>query len=992
MSEIYTVIVVILGILAVSGLFVGVSNDAVNFLNSAIGSKAAPMKTILLVASIGILLGTVTSSGMMEVARNGMFNPGLFSFHEVMMLYMGVMFANVILLDLYNSMGLPTSTTVSLIFCLLGAAVAVSIYKISNDGALGMGDLNHFINTGRAMGIVSAILLSVVIAFTFGTLIMYISRLIFSFRYTAMFRRFGAFWCGASFTAILYFAVFKGLKTPLAGSAAIEWIDQHILLSLFLCWAVGSLLLFFLQRLKINILRLTILSGTFALALAFAGNDLVNFIGVPVAGFDAYSIARHAGDSTILMEGLNASVPANFLVLMTAGVIMIVTLWTSKKAMHVTETEISLSTQGESETQYGSSLFSRTIVRAALNASNAIDRTIPKRIRDKISSRFQYEDIEHSGAPYDMIRATVNLTTSAMLISVATSLKLPLSTTYVCFMVAMGSSLADKAWGRESAVYRISGVMTVVAGWFITAVGGFLIALAMGLILIYGGIAAFVVTTLLCGYMLVKSNFFKKNKAAETAAVKAAETGSDIIYNITQEVCATMERTTRIYDRTLIAVFKENRKVLREMVRESNELFYQSRERKYSLLPTLRKLQKGDIDTAHYYVQVVDYLNEMTKALAHITRPAFEHIDNNHEGLSKEQTEDLMHINDEVESIYRHINNMLRTGDFSDLDMVLEMRDRLFEAIADAIKSEVTRINENRSNTKASILYLTILNETKSMVLQSRNLLKSQRYFLEHKDGPLQWQNQVTPPPAGKQNEIHHGHRTGQTAGKHRRIHSLPLADRGPAPGAPVQPRGHLLAAYRPARNRRGTTPQLPALVHGHRQPAARRGQRGKGTPGAYAASDRGPERPAPATDEAADRRALPSDFRQARTRTAASAGRAGARNERYRTLLPGALRRDALPHQGRRRQERRERHHRIRFSRHRRTGRHVRQGRTGRGGPLQRHGTGTVTDRKTRDESGLCGVAPETKKKKNLRYFWQIKKKIIHLHSALYAKTIKTR
>ena len=582
-----------------------------------------------------------------------------------------------------------------------------------------------------------------VIAFTFGTLIMYISRLIFSFRYTAMFRRFGAFWCGASFTAILYFAVFKGLKTPLAGSAAIEWIDQHILLSLFLCWAVGSLLLFFLQRLKINILRLTILSGTFALALAFAGNDLVNVIGVPVAGFDAYSIARHAGDSTILMEGLNASVPANFLVLMTAGVIMIVTLWTSKKAMHVTETEISLSTQGESETQYGSSLFSRTIVRAALNASNAIDRTIPKRIRDKISSRFQYEDIEHSGAPYDMIRATVNLTTSAMLISVATSLKLPLSTTYVCFMVAMGSSLADKAWGRESAVYRISGVMTVVAGWFITAVGGFLIALAMGLILIYGGIAAFVVTTLLCGYMLVKSNFFKKNKAAETAAVKAAETGSDIIYNITQEVCATMERTTRIYDRTLIAVFKENRKVLREMVRESNELFYQSRERKYSLLPTLRKLQKGDIDTAHYYVQVVDYLNEMTKALAHITRPAFEHIDNNHEGLSKEQTEDLMHINDEVESIYRHINNMLRTGDFSDLDMVLEMRDRLFEAIADAIKSEVTRINENRSNTKASILYLTILNETKSMVLQSRNLLKSQRYFLEHKDGPLQWLNKI---------------------------------------------------------------------------------------------------------------------------------------------------------------------------------------------------------------------------------------------------------
>ena len=738
MSEIYTVIVGILGILAVSGLFVGVTNDAVNFLNSAIGSKAASMKIILTVASVGIIIGVVTSSGMMEVARSGMFNPGLFTFHEVMMLYLGVMFANVILLDLYNSMGLPTSTTVSLIFCLLGAAVAVSIYKISNDGALGMGDLNHFINTGRAMGIVSAILLSVVIAFTFGTLIMYISRLIFSFRYTAMFRRFGAFWCGASFTAILYFAVFKGLKTPLAGSAAIEWIDQHILLSLFLCWAVGSLLLFFLQRLKINILRLTILSGTFALALAFAGNDLVNFIGVPVAGFDAYSIARHAGDSTILMEGLNASVPANFLVLMTAGVIMIVTLWTSKKAMHVTETEISLSTQGESETQYGSSLFSRTIVRAALNASNAIDRTIPKKIRDKISSRFQYEDIEHSGAPYDMIRATVNLTTSAMLISVATSLKLPLSTTYVCFMVAMGSSLADKAWGRESAVYRISGVMTVVAGWFITALGGFLIAFVVGLALIYGGTPAFIVITLLCGYMLIHSNFLKKDK--ESAIVKEHEdTNEDIIANLRDEVCRTMECATKIYDRTLIAVFKENRKVLRDMVKESNDLFYQSRERKYSLLPTLKKLQGGDVNTAHYYVQVVDYLNEMTKALMHITRPAFEHIDNNHEGLSKEQARDLMSINDDVESIYRHINLMLREGDFSEIETVLTMRDQLFESIAEAIKSELTRINEARSNTKASMLYLTILTETKNMVLQSRNLLKSQQYFLKHLTGPKTW-------------------------------------------------------------------------------------------------------------------------------------------------------------------------------------------------------------------------------------------------------------
>ena len=701
MSEIYTVIVGILGILAVSGLFVGVTNDAVNFLNSAIGSKAASMKIILTVASVGIIIGVVTSSGMMEVARSGMFNPGLFTFHEVMMLYLGVMFANVILLDLYNSWGLPTSTTVSLIFCLLGAAIAVSIYKISNDPEQSVSSLGHYINTSRAMGIVSAILLSVVIAFTCGTLVMYVSRMIFSFRYTALFRRYGSLWCGASLTAIVYFAVFKGLKSILADHAFIQLIDNHLPSAIAICWVVCSLLLFFIQRFKVNILRITILSGTFALALAFAGNDLVNFIGVPVAGFDAYTIAREAGDTQMLMGALNENVPANFLILLTAGILMILTLWTSKKAMHVSETELSLSAQDDAgQQQYGSSVFSRTIVRAALNVSAGIERVVPKHLRESISRRFEYEDVEHSGAPYDMIRATVNLTTSALLIAMATSLKLPLSTTYVCFMVAMGSSLADRAWGRESAVYRISGVMTVVAGWFITALGGFLIAFVVGLALIYGGTPAFIVITL---------------------------------------VCRTMECATKIYDRTLIAVFKENRKVLRDMVKESNDLFYQSRERKYSLLPTLKKLQGGDVNTAHYYVQVVDYLNEMTKALMHITRPAFEHIDNNHEGLSKEQARDLMSINDDVESIYRHINLMLREGDFSEIETVLTMRDQLFESIAEAIKSELTRINEARSNTKASMLYLTILTETKNMVLQSRNLLKSQQYFLKHLTGPKTW-------------------------------------------------------------------------------------------------------------------------------------------------------------------------------------------------------------------------------------------------------------
>ena len=406
--------------------------------------------------------------------------------------------------------------------------------------------------------------------------------------------------------------------------------------------------------------------------------------------------------------------------------------------MHVSATELSLSTQSDegSEQQYGSSFFSRTIVRAALNINAGVERVIPRRLRTAIAKRFEYEDIEHSGAPlrHDPRHGEphdLGAAHRAGHIAQASRSRPPTS----AFMVAMGSSLADRAWGRESAVYRISGVMTVVAGWFVTALGGFLIAFVVGLALIYGGIPAFVLITLLCGYMIVHSNFLKKNKEA-AATTRRAETNEDIIAGLRDEVCSTMENATRIYDRTLIAVFKENRKVLRDMVKESNDLFYQSRERKYTLLPTLRKLQGGDVNTAHYYVQVVDYLNEMTKALMHITRPAFEHIDNNHEGLSMEQTRDLMSINDDVETIYRRINQMLREGDFSEIETVLTLRDQLFESIAEAIKSELTRINEARSNTKASMLYLTILNETKNMVLQSRNLLKSQQYFLRHRNEP----------------------------------------------------------------------------------------------------------------------------------------------------------------------------------------------------------------------------------------------------------------
>ena len=738
MSPLFTAIVVVLALLAVMGIVVGVANDAVNFLNSALGSKVAPRRVILWVAAAGILVGTLTSSGMMEVARSGVFYPGQFSFREIMMLFLGMMLGNVLLLDLYNTLGLPTSTTVLMVFGLLGAAVAAALFRIAGDPGTSLHDLSQFINTGKAMVIIAAILLSVALAFAAGTLFMYISRLIFSFRYAPAFRRWGAVWCGISLAGILYFALFKGLKSSgLIPSAVSDYVGEHVVLTLLAFWAAAAFVLYIFQRMRLNIMRITILSGTFSLALAFAGNDLVNFIGVPLAGYDAWRIAGEAGSETMMMGALEGPARANFLLLGASGIIMVLTLFFSKKSQHVTETELSLASQHEGDERFGSTLISRSLVRATLVLNTMWTGLIPARMQKAIDRRFEpLPAEERSSAPYDMIRAVVNLTAASILIAIATSYKLPLSTTYVVFMVAMGSSLADRSWGRESAVYRITGVMAVISGWFITALGGFLIALAVTALLLWGGWIAVAALTLLCFWLLVRSHrkspALKEEAEKELLPLDTAETPDEVLCACIGEVCTTMQEVTRIYNRTLVAVFKENRKVLKEMVRDSNKLFEEARARKYDIMPTLRRLQRCDIDTGHFYVQVTDYLSEVTKALIHITRPAFEHIDNNHEGLSKEQIVDLMRVNDQVEAIFDKINDMLSTKEFSDLDKVLEMRDQLFDTIVEAIKSQLRRIHSNPSgSTRASVLYLTILNETKTMILQSRNLLKSQHYFLE---------------------------------------------------------------------------------------------------------------------------------------------------------------------------------------------------------------------------------------------------------------------
>ena len=728
-------IVITLAILAVMGIVVGVSNDAVNFLNSAFGSKAAKKSVILAIAGIGVMVGVMTSSGMMDVARSGVFYPEMFSYQEIMILFLGMMLSNIILLDIYNTLGLPTSTTVSLVFGLLGSAMALALYNIwsgTTDASLG-----DYINSGNALGIVSGILLSVVLAFFTGHLLMYISRFIFSFRYHKIFNRWGALWCGVTLAGIIYFTVFKGLKsTSLIPDTLKEFVNDNTALSLLILWACSSVLLWILQRCKVNILRVSILAGTFSLALAFAGNDLVNFIGVPYAGYDSYMIAKSLGAEPESMSALANPTQANFWIMCAAGLVMVVTLFTSKKAMRVIETERKLSSQTEEATPNADAMpASRGIVRGARMLNDGLARITPNKLIDVINNRFEpLPEEERGDVNYDLIRATVNLTAAAILISIGTQLKLPLSTTYVVFMVSMGSSLADRAWGRESAVYRITGVMTVIMGWFVTGIGAFLIAIGVGLLLIWGGTIAFVVVTVACAYMLIKSNFKSKKDAMPKDAVE-----EDSIEGIIAQVCKMMKISTQIYDRTLVAVFKEDRKALKELVREANESYEASRQLKYTLMPTLRKLKDSGLELSLYYVQVVDYLSEIAKALVHITRPAYDHIDNNHKGLSSEQTDELMHINDAVAEIYGSVNRMLTQNDFSEIDAVLTMRDELFEHIANTIKSELQRINEGVGNTKASMFYLTVMSETKTLVLQARNLLKSQRYFLEHAGVAKTW-------------------------------------------------------------------------------------------------------------------------------------------------------------------------------------------------------------------------------------------------------------
>ena len=729
MEPIYLIIVGILMLLAVSDLIVGVSNDAVNFLNSAVGSKAAPQKIILLVAALGIMVGVLTSSGMMEVARNGVFNPGMFSFSHIMMLFLAVMLTDVILLDVFNTLGLPTSTTVSLVSELLGAAVCVALFTMASDPAAST-TLSDYINSSKALTIITGILSSVVIAFVCGVAVMYLTRLLFTFKVQSKIKSVGAIWCGIALTAISYFALFKGLEgTPLVPAQALAFVDQHIWAFVGGAWVFWSALMFVLAVLRVNILKITVLAGTFALALAFAGNDLVNFIGVFMAGYDSYVFASATGDTAMSMGVLTQPVHANIWILLASGVVMVLTLRFSRKAHKVTETEVNLSRQEAGSERFGSTSLSRSLVRSSIELGKVVKRLMPGSLRRSIDNRFTPVEVARTAdAPsFDLIRATVNLTVAALLISLATSLKLPLSTTYVSFMVAMGTSLADRAWGRDSAVYRITGVLTVISGWFLTAFVAFVIAFLVAALLMWGGVYAIVLLSIGCAYLMYLSNRSPKESASE----EILSADESLMSRCSREVSTSTQTMVALYNDTLEGAFTDDRRALKRVYGQVSALYATASENKNNILPMLDQLKGSYVETSYYYVQVVGYLDEVAKALRMIAKLTFEHVDNNHEGFSPEQIDDLSGINRKMRTLFSTTAMMLECGRFPDFGQAVTQGDELLAMLADATKNQIQRNRNSSNNTRVSVLYFNILTETKTMVLQLRNLLKAQKYFVE---------------------------------------------------------------------------------------------------------------------------------------------------------------------------------------------------------------------------------------------------------------------
>lgn len=729
MDTIYYVIYGVLLVLSVFGLKVGVSNDAANFLNSSIGCRAGSFHTVLAVASVGVILGASFSSGMMEVARSGVYDPRMFTFHEVMLLFLAVMISNVILLDVYNTLGLPTSTTISLVFALLGSALGMAVYSSGMHPEYALAD---YINTSNAFLIVAAIFISVIVAFTLGSIVMWFARLLFSFRYRESYRYIGPLWCGAALTAISYFAVFKGLKdSSILSSDMKAFLNTDLTILLPISFVMWVIIMAFLQYVcRVNTLRVAVLSGSLALALAFAGNDLVNFIGVFMASQTSMELAQaHAaagGDiSTLMMDGLAANaIQANPLYLLCAGLIMVAALFFSKNARKVTETEMKLSSSNTGKERFGSSLAARVLVRYALNTARWLENVTPAPVANFVGKRFApLPPEEETGANYDLVRGSVNLTTAALLISVATSWHLPLSTTYVTFMVAMGSSLADRAWGRDSAVYRITGVLTVTGGWFLTAIGACLASFGVSLALAYGGTWAVVGMIVLAAGLLIRSTFLTQSDKQEYKLLDVNK--DEQVHDFGAAAAGRLGRMVGIYNAMVKALLVEDRENLKRL-RKKTRTIKRDLElvKENEVMPILPSIPREQADRGQLIFRIVELSLSTCECLLALVKASYNHIDNNHTGLNEAQGKDLLALTNKIGRFYPNLIDMLKAGDYAGIDSMLESTEQLSDDFADCITRHLLHSASDESGMRTGILYLTLLNETRSMVSHAFALIE----------------------------------------------------------------------------------------------------------------------------------------------------------------------------------------------------------------------------------------------------------------------------
>ncbi len=733
---------VALAALAIVDLVVGVSNDAVNFLNSAIGSKAISVRNIMIIASLGVFFGAVTSSGMMEVARKGIFNPNMFMFQDIMFIFMAVMITDILLLDIFNSLGMPTSTTVSIVFELLGAAVCISLIKISANDSHSLSDIWSYINHKKALEIINGILLSVVVAFSIGAIVQFFSRLIYSFNFEKRATYINALFGGFAITAITYFIIIKGMKgTPFYDDVKflIEGNTLAIIAGSFIVWSIISQLL--IQIFKINILKLIIGIGTFSLAMAFSGNDLVNFVGVPIAAWNSYqawNVSGVAADA-FSMGILAKKVPSNVWLLLFAGVIMVVTLWTSSKAQNVIKTGIDLSRQGDGHEKFQPNPLSRVVVRFAMVLNAGFSYLLPKNTLDFINSKFQKPVIDLSRdktyelPAFDLIRASVNLIVAGILISIATSMKLPLSTTYVTFMVAMGTSLADRAWGRESAVYRVAGVINVIGGWFLTAITAF-IAAAIVAYLISWHMVMIPVLLALVAFLIGRNTLIHRNKTKEVKKQQYMERAESITINgvideSADHISEVASRIDKLYTHVVNDLAKHDLNKLRKTDKHVGKLNDEIDNLKDGVFYFIKSLDETSVQASRFYIMVLGYLQDVAQSTSYISRASYKHVNNNHKNLKKGQIKDLKEINNQLSDILNSISTIFKTRKFDDLNTLLIQKRDLLNNVSKSVEKQVARIRTDETSAKNTTLYFSLLLETKDLMKGLTSLLETYEEF-----------------------------------------------------------------------------------------------------------------------------------------------------------------------------------------------------------------------------------------------------------------------